>query len=109
MSFLGQVNDCLCSFWLPHLDTCLAQHFEVRLHTHKSHRSGQTHAFHIFANDLDCKICPFRLLVCLSRLFGVGIQPIRSLFPKLNNQDVVLYRQSVVSNCLLAFLVDKVD
>ncbi|KAK6996187.1 hypothetical protein R3P38DRAFT_3329648 [Favolaschia claudopus] len=66
------------------------EYFEVQLSTRKSAQTGVGHAWKLYANDTDPKICPVRALICLAVVYGETTPLTGSLFLKVNKNGAVL-------------------
>ncbi|KAJ7453221.1 hypothetical protein FB451DRAFT_1050494, partial [Mycena latifolia] len=70
--------------------------FEVKLSTRKSAQTGIGHAWTLYANDLDPKICPVRALIRLAVVYGETIELAGPLFLKLNKHGAILQDTPIV-------------
>ncbi|KAK7007167.1 hypothetical protein R3P38DRAFT_3325570 [Favolaschia claudopus] len=85
------------------------EYFEVQLSTRKSAQTGVGHAWKLYANDTDPKICPVRALICLAVVYGETTPLTGSLFLKVNKNGAVLQdpiTTSVISRSLTNDLQD---
>ncbi|KAJ7497855.1 hypothetical protein B0H11DRAFT_2384658, partial [Mycena galericulata] len=58
--------------------------FEVKMFTRKSDQTGIGHAWTLWANDMDPKICPVRALIRLAVVYGQTVDLTGALFLKVN-------------------------
>jgi len=66
------------------------QYFDVKLKTRKSAQTGVLHSWRLFANDIDPKICPVRMMILLARLYPANVKLKGPLFLKVSKQGAVL-------------------
>ncbi|KAJ7066766.1 hypothetical protein B0H15DRAFT_764970, partial [Mycena belliarum] len=65
----------------------ISEFLEVKLRTRKSAQTGVGHAWILYANDLDPKICPVRALIRLAVVYGETVTLSGPLFMKVNKND----------------------
>ncbi|KAJ7164608.1 hypothetical protein C8R43DRAFT_1166537 [Mycena crocata] len=66
------------------------ERFEVQLSTRKSAQTGVGHAWTLYANDEDPKICLMRALIRLSVVYGEAVDLTGPLFLKVNKNGAIL-------------------
>ncbi|KAK7021652.1 hypothetical protein R3P38DRAFT_2533656, partial [Favolaschia claudopus] len=82
------------------------EYFEVQLSTRKSAQTGVGHAWKVYANDADPKICPVRALIRLAVVYGETAPLTGSLFLKVKKNGAVL-QDPIVS--LVHILICKTE
>ncbi|KAK7021481.1 hypothetical protein R3P38DRAFT_3317755 [Favolaschia claudopus] len=74
------------------------EYFEVQLSTRKSAQTGVGHAWKLYANDTDPKICPVRALICLAVVYGETTPLTGSLFLKVNKMTTSVTSRSLTND-----------
>lgn len=71
-------------------DATVGRYFDVCLGTRKHAQTGETHAWRLWANDDDPKLCPMRAIIMLAGMYGTTIRPSGPLFLKVSAIGAIL-------------------
>lgn len=86
---------------------CLGHYFDVKLKTRKSAQTGVLHSWRLFANDIDSKICPMRMMILLARLYPTNIGLKGPLFLKVSKQGAILPEPMVSAILFIYFCLRR--